>query len=305
MFQGLRVENLPQDWDARVAEIKGQPEDNVDKATTEAIFNFMEADKADGTLDGKALIDSKQVSLFDLIIEQDRLDQSKALDGSIFNNELLLLLLDLLDDKKTNDSFQSYMDLLQSNEGANPYDSREGYNVFANPIIPDYDFQTRYNPRAYDNDPATKVVNPDSIVGKDVASKAASIALKEVGVCEANDGHLKYSNGKDEAWCAHFVSWAYEQADGGQSPWGHKASVQGIMDWGKQKGKFINKAEAKGNLKVGDVVIYKSNGASHTGLVSKINDDGSINTVEGNTKDAVREQTITLNNSKLTGFVSV
>lgn len=133
-------------------------------------------------------------------------------------------------------------------------------------------------------------------------------ALSQEGISEARNPDVVrgYSKGRWQAWCADFVSTAFEKNGG--SPWGHQSSVQGILDWGrKNQGHFISAADARANpsrIKPGDVVIWKQGGRSHTGIVTAVNGDGTFSTIEGNTSDKVAQrQGNRLNSSQLTGFV--
>jgi surface antigen len=65
------------------------------------------------------------------------------------------------------------------------------------------------------------------------------------------------------------------------------------------------KAYAQNNLQVGDIIIWKSNGSSHTGIVKSINSDGSFTTIEGNSSDQVKSNTKKITDSSLTGFISL
>ena len=146
-----------------------------------------------------------------------------------------------------------------------------------------------------------------SNVGSSKASKAVDWAQSQVGVSERkNPGTVKgYSRGKWQAWCADFVSTALKK--GGGSPFGHQSSVQGILNWGKgNKGHFMSAGQAgkqPGALRKGDIAVWKQNGKSHVGLVTGVNKNGTFNTVEGNTSDAVRNRTHSFKNRQLTGFV--
>ena len=100
-------------------------------------------------------------------------------------------------------------------------------------------------------------------------------------------------------WCAYFVSAMLERHGG--SPWGKIGSVQGILDWGKQNNQFI--AKGSGQPQRGDAVIFKEGGRSHTGIVTKVNPDGSFETIEGNSSDAVNKRSYSANEATLTGFV--
>lgn len=145
------------------------------------------------------------------------------------------------------------------------------------------------------------------ISGGGQGADAVNWALTQEGVSEsANPNVVRgYSRGAWQAWCADFVSTAYERSGG--SPWGHQSSVQGILDWGRNNaGHFMPANAARqnpGNLRVGDVVVWKQNGRSHVGLLTGVNRNGTFTTIEGNTSDRVARRTHSFSDSQLTGFV--
>ena len=58
--------------------------------------------------------------------------------------------------------------------------------------------------------------------------------------------------------------------------------------------------------KPGDVMIQKENGASHTGIVEKVDSDGTVHTIEGNASNMVRRVTYrpgSVGYNKISGFV--
>lgn len=59
------------------------------------------------------------------------------------------------------------------------------------------------------------------------------------------------------------------------------------------------------NVQPGDVMIQQSNGASHTGIVTKVYSDGSFDTIEGNTSDQCLARHYSANDAKLSGFVKI
>ncbi len=61
----------------------------------------------------------------------------------------------------------------------------------------------------------------------------------------------------------------------------------------------------KNNVKSGDIIIFKENGRSHTGIVKEILADGTIKTIEGNTSDKVGERSYSANDRTISGFVQV
>ncbi len=86
------------------------------------------------------------------------------------------------------------------------------------------------------------------------------------------------------AWCADFVSWCASNA--GQSdaiPW--NASVSGLRDAIKNAGGTeYSKSSVKNGEYVpikGDIIIFKSNGASHVGIVDYCS-NGKIYYIDGN-----------------------
>ena len=143
-------------------------------------------------------------------------------------------------------------------------------------------------------------------LGTGQGSDAVRWALSHEGVSESNNpGTVRaFSRGRWQPWCADFVSQAYANSPGG-SPFGHQSSVAGILSWGRQNNKFFNAGTAASNpgmLRPGDIAVWKSNGRSHVGLVTGVNRDGTFNTIEGNSGDAVRRRTHSFGRG-LTGFV--
>ena len=91
-------------------------------------------------------------------------------------------------------------------------------------------------------------------------------------------------------------------------------AVANLMSWAQNNGVFDNTSQmsnseklnyAKNNLSVGDVIIWKSNGSSHTGLVKSINSDGTFTTVEGNSSDQVKSNNKSIYDKGLTGFIKL
>ncbi len=150
----------------------------------------------------------------------------------------------------------------------------------------------------------------------DVGNVAVQLGLSFVGVINSDaQGNAEFSpGGASQHWCADFVTSitkrAYE-AKGLQVPSGFgSSSVSGLQSWGKSKGVYLdtasnsNRASAiASSVKPGDIMIQKRNGASHTGIVTKVYSDGSFDTVEGNSSDAVKKRHYSANSNVLSGFV--
>lgn len=85
-----------------------------------------------------------------------------------------------------------------------------------------------------------------------------------------------FSQGRDNAWCADFVSTIMDWNGG--SPWGHKSRVQDIYDWGMEHNRLTDRPEP-GNL----VILTYGNGSfDHIAFVETFNPDNSITTIGGN-----------------------
>lgn len=141
-------------------------------------------------------------------------------------------------------------------------------------------------------------------------------ANKFMGYNEANGSYKKFTGGRTEAWCADFVTYIiknYAASQGIKLPKDFgSSSVSGLMSWAQSKGCFKNTSQmsnsqkadyAKNNLKPGDIIIWKSNGASHTGIVKSVNDDGTFTTIEGNSSDQVKSNKKSIYDKSLTGFI--
>ncbi len=143
-----------------------------------------------------------------------------------------------------------------------------------------------------------------------LADKAKSYVGK---VNSDEEGNRLFSNGRKQAWCADFVSTITKETYGSKLPssFQHFSAVDEIRNWGENNNCYlsvpsVNKAEfiAK-KVKVGDIMIEKRGGKSHTGIVTKVNSDGSFEVVEGNSGNKVATQKYQANSSTLSGFVSL
>lgn len=106
--------------------------------------------------------------------------------------------------------------------------------------------------------------------------------------------------GLNDEWCAMFVCYVCNQAGVATSIVPKTASVQALYDFARNNRRF--KAKNSGYIpKSGDIMIQKSNGASHTGIVIS-SSDGTFTTIEGNSGNAVKKCIYALLSSSLTGF---
>lgn len=155
-------------------------------------------------------------------------------------------------------------------------------------------------------------------MANDVGSGLVDLASKYMGINEKDGSYKMFTNGRTESWCADFVTYVVKEyakenglkvASGFGSP-----AVSNLMSWAQKNGVFDNTSKmsnnqkldyAKNNLSVGDVIIWKSNGASHTGIVKSIKSDGTFTTVEGNSSDQVKSNKKSIYDKSLTGFIKL
>jgi hypothetical protein len=83
-------------------------------------------------------------------------------------------------------------------------------------------------------------------------------------------------------WCMAFVYWCFLQAAermGRIIPLYKTGSVQ--LQYKQRKDKFRALSPQPGDV----FIMLMKNGTGHTGIVEKVNDNGTIDTIEGNTND--------------------
>ncbi len=129
-----------------------------------------------------------------------------------------------------------------------------------------------------------------------------NIAEEQIGYKEGSNNDTKYGDWygmPNEPWCAMFVSWCANQSGISTSIIPKYASVSLGMQWFQNNNRFGVKGEY--TPKPGDIIFFKSSGASHTGLV--INCIGDIvYTIEGNTSNMVAKRMYSLDWKTITGY---
>lgn len=146
-------------------------------------------------------------------------------------------------------------------------------------------------------------------------------AEKYLGYNEADGSSKKISPSGE--WCADFIAFIIEETSKQKGirppkslvelPAGERnRRVEDIKQWGIRHGKFIetvnksNKAEfISNNIRPGDILILRENGASHTGFVTKVYKNGYFDTIEGNRGDKVAKARYSPNYKDISGFVRV
>ena len=139
---------------------------------------------------------------------------------------------------------------------------------------------------------------------------------KYIGCKEGDKTYKKFSSSPE--WCADFVSYVVKETykeKGLPIPKNFGSHrVEKIKQWGIKNNKYLstvgkeNKAQfIAQNIKPGNLMILRENNASHIGIVTKVNKDGSFETIEGNVTykgvDSVVRQKYNANYADLSGFV--
>lgn len=134
------------------------------------------------------------------------------------------------------------------------------------------------------------------------------VALSQEGIKESGVNEVKYNDwyynrhvsGGAYPWCAVFISWCANEAQVSTEIIPKTASVSALYDFFRKSGLFKSK-ESGYKPKAGDILIQKSGGASHTGIVYA-SDDKKFYTIEGNTSDGVYKRSYSYDDNNLTGF---
>lgn len=119
--------------------------------------------------------------------------------------------------------------------------------------------------------------------------------------------YARYSGGRVEPWCAHFVSWVFAQV--GQPLPGYLAPSSTRANPTASASYLYGQAVAAGLLnrspKVNDVIFYKNSDASkpsgHVGIVTAVS-DGKVVSIEGNLGDTVARVSHSLSDPKILGY---
>jgi hypothetical protein len=147
----------------------------------------------------------------------------------------------------------------------------------------------------------------------DTGQQIVQLATQEIGVHETgwNNGsrihtYRTATEGAENTpgpWCAYFVSWLCQQAGTPIGPEGKGFGyVPNIEAWGKQTGRYFASGDQR--PQAGDIVIfdYGHDGtADHTGVVERVDGDGRVHTIEGNTSDQVARRDYSP--SQIAGYV--
>ncbi len=154
--------------------------------------------------------------------------------------------------------------------------------------------------------------------GGAVGQRMVQLAQREIGVSETSGNNespriKQYRTATAGAentpgpWCAYFVSWLAREAGAPIGAGGNGTGyVPTLEAWGKQENRFVE--HGKGLPSPGDIVIFDwgSRGtADHTGIVERVEPDGTVHTIEGNASDTVMRRDYAASTNDIVGFIRV
>ena len=136
------------------------------------------------------------------------------------------------------------------------------------------------------------------------SSNIVDIARNEIG----NKGGEKYWRwygfNQRVNWCAIFLSWCANESGTINNTIPRFSLCTDGVKWYKDHSKWKNKSYIP---QTGDIIFFDWNGDSHVqhvGIVEKV-ENGKVYTIEGNSKDEVRNKNYSLTNKSIYGYGSV
>ncbi|MEV6140524.1 CHAP domain-containing protein [Nocardia sp. NPDC051990] len=126
--------------------------------------------------------------------------------------------------------------------------------------------------------------------------KIKGFAENELGVTEIGTNHVNRPYNIDDAWCASFATWVWQQS-GINVDWSNKNYVPSVWSDAASKGLADS---SMSSARPGDLVVF--GGQNHIGVVVARNGN-TITTIEGNSGDAVRQHTYDLSSGNFTGVI--
>jgi uncharacterized protein (TIGR02594 family) len=154
--------------------------------------------------------------------------------------------------------------------------------------------------------------------GGAVGQRMVQLAQQELGVSETGGNNessriREYRTATAGAentpgpWCAYFVSWLAKSAGAPIGAGGNGTGyVPTLEAWGRQEGRFVD--HGRGMPAPGDIVIFDWGGrgtSDHTGIVERVDADGTVHTIEGNASDTVMRRDYPASTNDIVGYVRV
>jgi len=147
-------------------------------------------------------------------------------------------------------------------------------------------------------------------------ARMVALAQQEIGVSENGNSNestrvREYRTATAGAentpgpWCAYFVSWLGQEAGAPIGAGGNGTGyVPTLEAWGKQENRWYDRGSQ--TPQPGDIVIFNWGGSGvsdHTGIVERVDADGTVHTIEGNSSNAVKRREYDGGTNDIKGFV--
>jgi uncharacterized protein (TIGR02594 family) len=154
------------------------------------------------------------------------------------------------------------------------------------------------------------------LAGGPAAQRMVQLAQAEIGVSETGGNNespriREYRTATAGAentpgpWCAYFVSWLAKEAGAPIGAGGNGTGyVPTLKAWAQQEDRYSDFGTTP--PKPGDIVIFDWTGdgvADHTGIVERVEPDGTVHTIEGNASDKVMRREYSAGTNDIDGYV--
>ncbi len=116
---------------------------------------------------------------------------------------------------------------------------------------------------------------------------------------ESNGFYYKYTQGRNDPWCGHFIKWVFNEANKEFPPGVNVAAVSGIRSYFESINKYRPKSSGY-RPRPGDIAIYQNN-MSHANIVVSVSNN-SYTAIGGNETDGIGRRTYSFSDPNLSGF---
>lgn len=140
----------------------------------------------------------------------------------------------------------------------------------------------------------------------------SQIGVKEIGHNagkQVNEYQASTGNVSGAAWCMSFVYWCFQKAAKDRNMVNPLIRTGGVLDqWNRIPKQYKYAAPSVGSI----FIMSTGGGYGHTGIITKINDNGTFTAIEGNSnRNGSREgievcqNTRKISNSAILGYITI
>lgn len=123
-----------------------------------------------------------------------------------------------------------------------------------------------------------------------------------------SETYKKYMReGRKWHWCVDFINTIVKDVYGSNIKFNKSSSALGLKKWGEENGIYTDisnspdRIRAASRIKAGDLLVLDH----HACIVKSVNNDGTITTIDGNSRHNVEQRTRKLSNSRILGYISM